>query len=136
MSTAAILSFKPITVCSTPAFDPVLQPARTFPAVPTWGHLLTYVQVAGAQMTYRNWIDGIAKGRTVISRNGHNEFLSLTVNGSATPGDEINLTGGGTVTVAIQWTANQNLSGTIELVKNGVVVASAQDRLHRALRRV
>ena len=35
---------------------------------------------------YRNWIDGIAKGRTVVSRNGHDEFLNLTVNGTATPG--------------------------------------------------
>jgi len=42
------------------------------------GSLLTYVQVAGGQMSYRNWIDGISKGRTVVSRNGHNEFLILT----------------------------------------------------------
>ncbi len=90
------------------------------------GTLLTYVQIAGGQMNYRNWINGIASGRTVVSRNGHNEFISLTVNGSATPGDEIRLTGGGNVQVAIQWTANQNLSGTIELVNNGVVVASIQ----------
>ena len=90
------------------------------------GSLLTYVQVEGGQMTYRNWIEGIAAGRTVISRNGHNEFLDLTVNDSATPGDEIKLTGGGSVPVTIQWTANQNLTGTIELVSNGVVVASKQ----------
>ena len=63
------------------------------------GGLLTYVQVAGGVMNYRNWIDGIAEGRTVVSRNGHDEFLSLTVNGSATPGDEIDLTGGGNVSV-------------------------------------
>ena len=61
------------------------------------GSLLTYVHVADGRMTYRNWIDGIAKGRTVVSRNGHNEFLNLVVNSSATPGDEIRLTGGGTV---------------------------------------
>ena len=90
------------------------------------GSLLTYVQVAGGQMTYRNWIEGIARGRTVVSRNGHNEFLDLTVNNSATPGDEIKLTGAGSVPVTIQWTANQNLTGTIELVQNGVVVASKQ----------
>ena len=34
-------------------------------------------------MTYRNWIEGIAAGRTVVSRNGQNEFLGLTVNGTA-----------------------------------------------------
>jgi hypothetical protein len=77
-------------------------------------------------MTYSNWIQGIAKGRTVVSRNGHNEFLSLVVNNSATPGDEIKLTSAGSVQVNIQWTANQNYSGTIELVQNGVVVASTQ----------
>ena len=90
------------------------------------GSLLTYVQVAGGQMTYSNWVQGIANGRTVVSRNGHNEFLSLTVNNSATPGDEVKLTGAGSVPVTIQWTANQSLSGTIELVQNGVVVASQQ----------
>ena len=87
------------------------------------GSLLTYVQVAG-QMTYRNWIDGIKAGRTVVSRNGHNEFLNLTVNGSATPGDEIHLTAAASLPVTVQWTATENLSGAIELVSNGVVVAS------------
>ena len=90
------------------------------------GSLLTYVQVAGGEMTYRNWIDGIAKGRTVVSRNGHDEFLSLSVNNTATPGDEIKLTSPGSVQVNIQWTANQNFSGTIELVQNGEVIASKQ----------
>ena len=88
------------------------------------GTLLTYVQVAGGQMTYRNWINGIANGRTVVSRNGHTEFLNLTVNGTSTPGDEIFLTGSGSVTVNVQWSATQNFSGTIELVQNGIVVAS------------
>ena len=35
-----------------------------------------------------------------------------------------NLTGAGSVPVTITWTANQDLTGTIELVHNGVVVAS------------
>ena len=39
----------------------------------------------------------------------------------------IDLAGGGSIPVAIQWTANQNLNGTIELVKNGEVVASVQE---------
>ncbi|MDA8430935.1 MAG: DUF4082 domain-containing protein [Geobacteraceae bacterium] len=88
------------------------------------GSLLTYVQVAGGDMTYRNWIEGIAAGRTVVSRNGHNEFLDLKVNTSAAPGDEIRLAAAGSVPVTIIWTANVPLSGTIELVQNGVVVAS------------
>lgn len=88
------------------------------------GSLLTYVQVSGGQLSYRNWVDGIAKGRTVISRNGHNEFLNLVVNTIATPGDEIQMANAGNVTVTVQWTSTQNLSGTIDLVQNGTVVAS------------
>ena len=88
------------------------------------GALLTYVQVPGGQLTYRNWIEGIASGRTVVSRNGHNEFLNLTVNGTAQPGDEIELSGSGSVNVTVQWTATENLSGTIEIVQNGTVIAS------------
>jgi hypothetical protein len=88
------------------------------------GGLLTYVQVAGGQLSYRNWIDGISKGRTVVSRNGHNEFLNLNVNGTATPGDDIQMANAGSVQVTVTWTATQNLSGTIELVQNGAIVAS------------
>ncbi|MGH9629118.1 MAG: DUF4082 domain-containing protein, partial [Bryobacteraceae bacterium] len=90
------------------------------------GSLLTYVQVPAGQLTYRNWIEGIKNGRTVVSRNGHREFLDLKVNGSSSPGDEIRLTAGGSLPVTVQWTATQNFSGTIELVSNGVVVASHQ----------
>jgi hypothetical protein len=90
------------------------------------GSLLTYVQVAGGQMTYRNWIQGIKLGRTVVSRNGHNEFLNLAVNNTAAPGDEVKLSIAGTVPVSVTWTANQSLAGTIELVQNGVVIASQQ----------
>ena len=107
-------------------FRPGFAAGSDYPCGSEFGPLLTYVQVAGGQLTYSNWIEGIAKGRTVVSRNGHNEFLDLKVNGSATPGDEIKLTGGGSVQVNIQWTANQNLTGTIELVRNGVVVASKE----------
>jgi hypothetical protein len=88
------------------------------------GSLLTYVQVANGQMTYHNWIQGIAAGRTVVSRNGHNEFLSLTVNGTATPGDQLQFPAATSVPVSVQWTSTQNLSGTIELVSNGLVVTS------------
>ena len=88
------------------------------------GALLTYVQVPSGQLTYRNWIEGIASGRTVVSRDGHNEFLNLTVNGTAQPGDEIELSGSGSVNVTVQWTATKNSSGTIEIVQNGTVIAS------------
>jgi hypothetical protein len=89
------------------------------------GSLLTYVQMPpSTQMNYRDWIEGIKHGRTVVSRNGHNEFLNLTVNDTAAPGDEIKLTNGSSVPVTVEWTANQDLAGAIELVQNGVVVAS------------
>ncbi len=83
-----------------PASDPGFAAGTDYPCNSgrDLGTLLTYVQVAGGQMTYRNWINGIANGRTVVSRNGHNEFLNLTVNGTATPGDEIFLNGPGNVT--------------------------------------
>ena len=92
----------------------------------TVGNPLTYVRVMNGEMSYRNWIDGIAAGRTVVSRNGHKEFLDLKVNGSAAPGDEINLSSEGAVSVTVTWTATQNLSGTIELLSNGSIVASKQ----------
>lgn len=90
------------------------------------GSLLTYVRVAPQTWSYRAWVEGIAAGRTVISRNGHAEFLKLVVNGIAEPGDEVNLPAAGAVPVTVEWTADRGLSGSIELVQNGVVVASRQ----------
>lgn len=90
----------------------------------TLGSLLTYAQVANGQMTYRNWIAGIKAGRTVVSRNGHKEFLNLRVNSTAGPGDEIKLSRAGSLPVSVTWTAKQKFTGTIELLRNGVVVAS------------
>ncbi|MGH9162881.1 MAG: CehA/McbA family metallohydrolase, partial [Vicinamibacteraceae bacterium] len=90
------------------------------------GSLLTYVRVAPQPWSYRGWIEGIAAGRTVISRTGHNEFLDLVVNSTAQPGDEVELPAGGPITVTVTWTAKSSVSGTLELVHNGVVVASKQ----------
>lgn len=104
-------------------FRPGLAAGSDYPCNAQIGAVLTYVQVPG-ELTYRKWIDGIAAGRTVVSRNGNNEFLDLKVNGDKSPGDEIQLAEAGTVSVTVQWLANQNLSGTIELLQNGVVVAS------------
>ncbi len=87
------------------------------------GPLVTFAQVPGT-LTYRGWIDAIARGRTVVSRVGSGQFLDLQVNSTATPGDEIQLATGGEVQVSVQWSANQSATGTIELVHNGVVVAS------------
>ena len=89
-----------------------------------FGTLLTYVKVPDGKLTYRKWIEGIKKGNTVVSRNGHNEFLDLSVNGILNPGDELKLKNKGIIGVEVKWTANKEIDGRIELVYNGKVVAT------------
>jgi hypothetical protein len=86
--------------------------------------LLTYVRVPDGKLTYDKWVDGIAKGRTVVSRTGHKEFLDLRVDGQSMPGDEIGLSQKGPVRVRIEWRSVKKAIGRIELVQNGAVVAS------------
>jgi len=88
------------------------------------GTLLTYVRIPEGSLTYDHWIDGLAKGRTVVSRNAHNEFLDLKVNGAAQPGDEIRQEGNRPVQVRVEWRSVGTDLGRIELVQNGSVVAS------------
>ncbi|HEV2493449.1 MAG TPA: CehA/McbA family metallohydrolase [Terriglobia bacterium] len=107
--------FRPGLVASTDYSCNYLEPLGT---------LLTYVRIPDGQLTYDKWIEGIAKGRTVISRNGHQEFLDLKVNGSAQPGDEIRLEEPGLVHVRIAWSSLSKAQGRIELVHDGAVVAS------------
>jgi hypothetical protein len=89
------------------------------------GKLLTYVKVKD-QLTYNKWIQGIKNGKTVVARNGHNEFIDMKINGKYGPGDEIKLKDKGTVTIEVKWTAVKELTGRIELVSNGKVVASKE----------
>ena len=105
-------------------FRPGIAAGSDWPCGLAIGPILTYSQVAGGQLTYSNWIHAIAAGRTMVTRNGRNEFVSLVVNGTATPGDEIQLSAAGSVPVTVTWTAQTSLTGTLELVCNGVVVAS------------
>ncbi len=107
--------FRPGLVASTDYSCNYLEPLGT---------LLTYVQVPEDKLTYDKWVDGIAKGRTVVSRVGHDEFLDLKVNGASTPGDEVNLPAKGQVRVRIEWSSLKQAVGRIELVQNGAVVAS------------
>ncbi len=97
-----------------------------------FGSLLTYVQVKDQPMTYRKWVEGIKNGRTVVTTNGHVEFLDLKVNGAASPGDEIKLKKKGTINPEVIWTSAKELTGRIEFVCNGKVVATTgrncQDR--------
>ena len=60
-----------------------------------FGSLLTYVQVKDQPLTYQKWIEGIKNGRTVVTTNGHAEFLNLKINAKASPGDVIKLKGKG-----------------------------------------
>jgi hypothetical protein len=91
-----------------------------------FGSLLTYVQVKDQPMTYRKWIDGIKNGRTVVTTNGHVEFLDLKVNGSASPGDVIKSDGKTAIPVEIMWSSISELPGRIELVCNGKVIATQE----------
>lgn len=90
------------------------------------GSRLTYSNLGGGAVTYGNWINAIKYGRTVVSRNGHNEFLNLVVNGSAGPGDQVPLATGGSLPVTVTWTSKASYTGTLQLVQNGKVVASKQ----------
>jgi len=90
------------------------------------GNLLTYVNVPDGKLTYRKWIDGIAAGRTVISRNGHNEFLDLKVNGGTGPGGDVSLAKPGKTQIELVWTSKQAAAGRLELIRDGKVVLSRE----------
>lgn len=91
-----------------------------------FGSLLTYVQVKNNPLTYKQWIEGIKNGRTVVTTNGHLEFLDLKVNGTVTPGDEIRLKDKGPVGVEVCWTSVSEQTGRIELVLNGKVIVTKE----------
>jgi len=84
-------------------------------------------------MTYRKWIDGIAKGRTVVSMDGHREFLDLRLGRVPVgrgegergygPGDEARVKGNEKIIVKVTWTSMEPMNGWIELVNNGKVIA-------------
>jgi hypothetical protein len=109
-------------------FRPGLAAATDFPCNHRQpiGTQLTYVQTSNGTLTYRGWIDGLAAGRTVVSRNAHREFLDLKVNRTAAPGDEISLARKGPIAVDVRWSATEPFTGKIEVVRNGVVVASRE----------
>ena len=91
-----------------------------------FGSLLTYVQVKDQPMTYSKWIEGIKQGRTVVATNGHVEFLDLKINGVNGPGDEIKLKGRKSVEIDVIWTAIKPLTGRIEIICNGKVIAKLE----------
>ena len=122
-SESAIQAYYRLLNCG---FRPGLAAATDFPcnAHQPIGTQLTYVRTADGTLSYRSWIEGIAAGRTVVSRNAHREFLDLKVNGKLRPGDELLLDTKGSVEVDARWTAAAPLEGRIELVRNGEVVAA------------
>jgi hypothetical protein len=92
----------------------------------SFGSLLTYVQVKDQPMTYRKWIEGIKNGRTVVTTNGHDEFIDLKINGVNSPGDEIKLKGKKNVEIDVSWTSVKTLTGRIEVVCNGKVIGKLE----------
>jgi O-glycosyl hydrolase len=91
-----------------------------------FGSLLTYVQVKNKPFSYRQWVEGIKNGRTVVTTNGHREFLDLKVDGTAAPGDEIRLKDKQALSAEVIWTSVKEQTGRIELVLNGKVVATQE----------
>jgi hypothetical protein len=87
------------------------------------GSVLTYVEVPDGKLTYEKWINGIAEGRTVVSRNAHNEFLEVKVNNTAGPGDEVRIKNQGMIAIEARWSVTEETTGRIELVSNGKVIA-------------
>jgi len=68
-------------------------------------------------------------GENNISNNGYNiekANLSFKVNGEATPGDEIKLKKYGTINPEVIWTSAKELTGRIEFVCNGKIVATQE----------
>jgi O-glycosyl hydrolase len=122
-SEAAINAYYKLLNCG---FRPGLAAGTDYPCniYEPLGTLLTYVNVRGRKLTYRKWIEGIKNGKTVVSRNGHDEFLNLKVNGKYGPGDRIEVKNKGSVAIEVKWTAARELKGRIELVSNGKVIAS------------
>lgn len=89
-----------------------------------FGDQLTYVEVKDQPLTYQKWIEGIKNGRTVVSMNGHKEFLDLKVGtAGASPGDEIKLEQKSALDMQVTWTSVVEQAGRIELVCNGHVIA-------------
>lgn len=87
------------------------------------GKLLTYVKVKDV-LTYDKWIHGIKDGRTVVSRNGHQEFIDFKVDGKLGPGDELSIKNKKKVVLSVTWTGLKDFKGEVELVCNGKVIAS------------
>ncbi len=121
-SDSAMLAYYRLLNCG---FRPGWAGGSDYPCSANIGDIITYVQIPGGQLTYSNWIHGIAQGRTVVSRTGHTEFLDLKANTNAIPGDTVALpAGGGTVQVSVQWSATTSQSGSLEIVRNGEVVTN------------
>jgi hypothetical protein len=90
-----------------------------------FGTLLTYVNVK-EPFTYQKWVKGIKDGKTVVARNGHLEFIDMKVNSQYKPGADIKITNKGTVAIEVKWTSVKPLTGRLELVVNGKVVATQE----------
>lgn len=86
------------------------------------GTLLTYVKVEGP-FSYRKWVEGIRDGKTVVARNGHREFIDFKINGKYQAGDEIKFHKKGKIHTEIKWKSVEPLTGSLQLIHNGKVIA-------------
>ena len=84
------------------------------------GAVRTWVLVEGG-FSYENWVEGIRKGRTVVTQGG-DDFLSFTVN-EAVIGSQLNLEEG-TASVTVDVEGALGSPGLVEILVNGEVVAS------------
>jgi hypothetical protein len=127
-SEAAIQAYYKLLNCG---FRPGFAAGTDFPCneLEPLGTLLTYVKIKDKVFTYDKWIAGIKDGRTVISRNGHNEFIELKADKVFEPGDEINIKNKKLIALSVKWTGTKELAGKIELVCNGKVIAGQSARI-------
>ena len=90
---------------------------------PQPGDARTWVEVEG-ELDYYSWIEGIRAGRTTISQGG-SEFLHFTTQNVGV-GRQVDLATPGTLPMRATMFAAPGLpsSGTIEILRNGQVIAS------------
>ncbi len=122
-SEAAIQAYYKLLNCG---FRPGLAAGTDFPCneLEPLGTLLTYVKIKDKVLTYSKWIAGIREGRTVVSRNGHHEFIELKADEVFEPGDEIHIKNKKRIVLSVKWTGDKEMTGKIELVCNGKVITS------------
>jgi len=91
------------------------------------GYGRTHAMLASEPLTFEKWTEAVKQGRTTVSFDAleDREFLRFSVEGLA-PGGQINLDAPGSVALQVTLEVESSAPGddTLEIVKDGVVVAS------------